>query len=127
METLIIYIIKKNIIFNEFIFYKDILYGLFISFIYDILFDTIYYPIHYLLHTNKFLYSNIHKIHHSYDTNSLYSRFYNHPIDYIFTEFAPILFSIYMLRKIFNYVSLNSIMYILIVRNMNDLFGHSGK
>ena len=107
METLIIHIIKKNIIFNEFIFYKDILYGLFISFIYDFLYDSVHYPIHYLLHRNKFLYSNIHKIHHSSDTNSIYSRFYNHPIDYILTELIPILFSIYILRKTFIYVSLN--------------------
>lgn len=127
METLIIYIIKKNIIFNEFIFYKDILYGFFISFIYDFLYDAVHYPIHYLLHKNKFLYSRIHKIHHSYDTNSIYARFYNHPLDYVLTELIPILFSIYIIRKIFNYVSLNSIMYIHIVRNMNDLFGHSGK
>lgn len=127
MESLIIYFIRTLIIFNKFNIYKEILYCLFIRFFFDIFYDIIHYPLHLILHKNNFLYENIHKVHHKYIISNVNARYYNHPIDYILTEFFPTIFSILLIKKIFNYLSYSFFIYLLFIKNMNDIIGHCGK
>lgn len=127
MESLTIYLIRMLIVFDKFNIYKEIIYCLFLRLLFDIFYDMIHYPIHYLFHKNNFLYENLHKYHHKYIISNVNAKFYNNFYDYLLTEFIPTIFSILLLRKLSNYLSYVFLMFLFIVKNMNDIIGHSGK
>lgn len=54
---------------------------------------NIYFSLlHYAFHKNKFLYKNIHYIHHQLIITDGFSAFYSHPIEHIFANiFSPII------------------------------------
>jgi hypothetical protein len=57
-----------------------------LSFVVEIIFDFFHYWSHRVLHTNKFLYINIHKKHHRYRHPTSLLTFYQDPLDLIITN-----------------------------------------
>jgi methylsterol monooxygenase len=49
----------------------------------DVLFDTMFYGVHRLLHT-KWLMRNMHYFHHSFKEEVPWAAFYVHPVEYVF-------------------------------------------
>ena len=126
-EAIVYYIIIKYINFNKFDILKELLYLTFTRFIFDIIFDIFHYSIHYLFHKNLFLYNHIHKMHHNYIYPSIIIKFYNHPIDNILTECLPLFVSFYLVRQLISYFSIFTLLFLLFIKNIQDILGHSGK
>lgn len=126
-EAIIYYYLIKYINFNNFNILKELFYLTFTRFFFDIIFDIFHYSIHYLLHKNKFLYNNIHRIHHNHVHPSIIIKFYNHPLDNLLTECIPLYTGFYLISKIMPYFSVFTIIFILFIKNVQDVLGHSGK
>ena len=96
-----------------------------IFFIYEIIFDCFFYSLHYLMHYNKFLYKNIHKIHHEPNKIKSIITFTAHPLEHVLTIELP---TIFILSIFSNYYTLSLFEYMLIFyyRTIIELVGHSG-
>lgn len=54
---------------------------------------------HWLFHANKFLYGNIHKIHHEFKSPTALAAVYCHPIELVISDFGPLGAGIIMFNK----------------------------
>lgn len=73
-----LFIIKYFNFYNERVI--SLIYFIPISFLYEIIFDFFHYWTHIMLHYNKFLYINLHKIHHTYNHPTAIIAFSNIPL-----------------------------------------------
>ena len=128
LTSTIVEVLTNNLISKYYVFEKNnIIYDLLmfipISFIYEIIFDLFHYLTHRLEHTNKFLYKNIHKVHHTYSHPTTELTYYHHPIDLILTNTIPQCLTLILIPKI------SSLMYnlIIIYKIFIEVSGHSGK
>lgn len=126
-ESIVYYYLIKYINFNNFNIYKELFYLAFTRFSFDIIFDIFHYSIHYFFHKNKFLYNNIHKMHHTHTYPTIIIKFYNHPLDNLFTESIPMFISLYTVGNILPYFSVFTLIFLLFIKNVQDVLGHSGK
>jgi sterol desaturase/sphingolipid hydroxylase (fatty acid hydroxylase superfamily) len=116
-------LIHKNNNMIDFLHSLIKLYPIF--FIYEIIFDFFYFSIHYLMHYNKFLYTNVHKMHHESNKITVMTTFSTHPIEYIISVEIP---TIIILLIFNNYYKLSLFEYLLIFyyRTQIEIFGHAG-
>ena len=83
--------------------------------------DIYFYLWHRFLHSNKFLYNKIHRIHHKSMTPFPSEYLYTHPIEWMVGMVGPFL-AIMLLGG----VNIYSFWLVLIIRNLHELDIHSG-
>lgn len=100
-----------------------------LSFTFEIIFDFFHYFSHRLLHENKFLYKNIHKIHHKFQYPCAITTFYQHPIDILLANSLPTIFAFYLTNTYFYDNQINSLEYHLLMnyKVLVEISGHCGK
>lgn len=102
---------------------KDILYFIPQSFLFELVFDFFHYWTHRILHSNKFLYTHIHKKHHKFNYTIPILTFYHHPLDLVITNSIPQIITL----CIFPSISLFQYNVILSYKTFIEISGHSGK
>ena len=102
---------------------KDILYFIPQSFLFELVFDFFHYWTHRILHSNKFLYTHIHKKHHKFNYTIPILTFYHHPLDLVITNSIPQIITLF----IFPSISLFQYNVILSYKTFIEICGHSGK
>lgn len=123
IETFFYIFAMKNYDFKQTNYFNDIIYFVPISFIYEIVFDFFHYFTHRIEHSNKYLYQNIHKTHHTFSHPTTVITYYHHPIDIIFTNVIPQILTLCIIPKI----SIFTFNIILTYKTFIELSGHSGK
>jgi len=123
IETITFMFIKNVLLYNTFSSYYDILLFIPYSFIFELIFDFFHYWSHRFLHTNKFLYINIHKKHHKYVHPTSIITFYQDPLDLLITNSLAQVFALLL----FPYISLFLFNIILLYKSFIEISGHSGK
>jgi sterol desaturase/sphingolipid hydroxylase (fatty acid hydroxylase superfamily) len=103
--------------------YYELLTFIPISFCFEIIFDFFHYCAHRLLHSNAFLYKNIHKKHHKFKHPISIITFYQEPLDLLFTNSIPTILSVLFLYNI-SYLQFH---YILVYKMFIEISGHLGK
>jgi len=58
--------------------------------------DVLFYTIHRICHENKFLYQNVHKIHHEWQTPCAAVATYAHPLEHLFVNVFPATIGLYL-------------------------------
>ena len=122
----ITYTLIKNAFYNNAtiaISYNDILLFIPKSFIFELIFDFFHYWTHRILHTNKFLYTYIHKKHHKFNYPIPILTFYHNPLDLIITNSIPQMFTLI----IFPHISFFQFNIILTYKSLIEISGHSSK
>lgn len=102
---------------------KEILYFIPKSFLFEIVFDFFHYWTHRILHSNKFLYTHIHKKHHKFNYTIPILTFYHHPFDLIITNSIPQIITL----CIFPSITMFQYNVILSYKTFIEICGHSGK
>ena len=102
---------------------KDIIYFIPQSFLFELVFDFFHYWTHRILHSNKFLYTHIHKKHHKFNYTIPILTFYHHPLDLVITNSIPQIITL----CIFPSISLFQFNVILSYKTFIEISGHSGK
>jgi sterol desaturase/sphingolipid hydroxylase (fatty acid hydroxylase superfamily) len=120
--------ITHNLINHNYFFKKsNIIYDLIlfipISFVYEIIFDLIFYIMHKMLHSNKILYNNIHYIHHKYTYPTTIINYYMHPLDVILSNSIPQLITLIIIPRLSFFTYNLIIIYMIIL----EITGHLGK
>lgn len=100
----------------------EISYFIPMSFVSEIIFDFFHYWMHRISHTNKYLYINSHKKHHTYAHPSTIITFYQHPTDLLLTNTLPLVLTNYL----FPYLSFNQFNLFLLFKSYLEICGHSG-
>ena len=118
-------IIKKYFI-SDFVSmrYYDLIEFVFISFVFEIIFDFFHYWMHYYLHKTPILYQNFHKIHHKWAYPKPILTFYNHPLDFFITNSIPMFLTFLIFPfpiTYFQYELLHT------YKTLLEISGHSGK
>ena len=126
IET-ITHVFIKNMFYNhkeDLHITNDLIYFVFVSFSFEIVFDFFHFINHFIFHKNSYLYKNIHKIHHKFKYPSSITTFYQHPIDLLFTSSLPTILSLYFMP-----IKPTYFQYILILtyKTFIEISGHSGK
>ena len=83
--------------------------------------DFFFYLLHRYMHTNKFIYKKIHKIHHRANTPIPIEYIYVHPLEWMSGMIGPFIGMILM-----GGISFYSYVIYLLVRNFHELHIHSG-
>lgn len=94
------------------------------SFVFEIYFDFFHYWAHRICHSNKLLYTTIHKKHHKYSDPTAYSSFYMTPLDAIFSYSLPLTFTSILIPF---HVSMNEFMLMTVYLTYQEIGGHLGK
>ena len=132
IET-ITHLFIKNTIFYDFVSYDisnlsyDLSTFIFISFLFEIIFDFFHYWTHLLVHKNKLLYQNFHKTHHKFSNPSCITTFYQHPVDIIITNSIPLLFTLYITHLCNIFPSYFQYSLIMLYKSFVEISGHSGR
>jgi sterol desaturase/sphingolipid hydroxylase (fatty acid hydroxylase superfamily) len=103
--------------------YKDILFFIPTSFLFELIFDFFHYWTHRILHSNRFLYIHIHKKHHKYSYPSPILTFYHSPFDLIITNSLPQFAAL----ALFPRISFFQFNIILVYKSFIEISGHSSK
>jgi sphinganine C4-monooxygenase len=119
------YLLIKNVLFSSSYNITAVDFLLFIpkSFIFEVIFDFCHYSSHRILHTNKFLYINIHKKHHKFSYPIPILTFYQDPLDLIITNSIPQFISLI----VFPHISLFQFNIILTYKSFIEISGHTSK
>ena len=99
------------------------------SFLFETIFDVAHYTLHRLLHSNLWMYKNIHKKHHKFPHPIADTSFYMHPADLILSYSVPLFFAICVLDSrghIFSVTS-NDLHFITTYLTYQEIAGHLGK
>jgi sterol desaturase/sphingolipid hydroxylase (fatty acid hydroxylase superfamily) len=123
IETITYLFIHSFYVYKNSNILTDLLFFIPISFMYEIIFDFFHYLSHRLLHKNRFLYTNIHKIHHSYSHCNAFVSYFHHPLDLVITNSIPQMITLCIIPKI-SFYTMNAI---LIYKIFIEISGHSGK
>ncbi len=83
--------------------------------------DFFFYFLHKYMHTNKFIYKKIHKIHHRANTPIPIEYIYVHPLEWMSGMIGPFIGMILM-----GGISFYSYVIYLLIRNFHELHIHSG-
>ena len=83
--------------------------------------DFFFYLLHRYMHTNKFIYKKIHKIHHRANTPIPIEYIYVHPLEWMSGMIGPFIGMVLM-----GGISFYSYVIYLLVRNFHELHIHSG-
>ena len=102
---------------------KEMLYFIPQSFLFELVFDFFHYWTHRMLHSNKILYTHIHKKHHKFNYTIPILTFYHHPLDLVITNSIPQIITL----CIFPSISLFQYNVILSYKTFIEISGHSGK
>lgn len=129
IKRVVLYMLLQFILQFIIIFFKDYIIinsTISITSIYQssiiLLVDDIYfYFFHRLLHTNKFLYKHIHKLHHSAHSPYPINYIYAHPIE-IFSGFGGSAIGILIQGKIYS----SSLIMYSIIKILHEIYIHSG-
>jgi len=126
IET-ITHVFIKNMFYNhkeDLHITNDLIYFVFVSFSFEIVFDFFHFINHFIFHKNSYLYKNIHKMHHKFKYPSSITTFYQHQIDLLFTNSLPTILSLYFMP-----IKPTYFQYILILtyKTFIEISGHSGK
>ena len=105
---------------------NDILLFIPVSFIYEIIFDFFHYWFHRISHSNQFLYTKFHKIHHKHKNPIAIITFYQHPFDLIISNSIPTFISLYLL-SFFADISVYQFTLLSIYKVYIEISGHIGK
>lgn len=120
-------LIVKNYLITDFVSINlyDLVEFFFISFVFEILFDFFHYFTHFYFHRFPLLYRNFHKVHHKWTYPTPILTFYQHPVDYIFTNSIPTFLTMYILYSF----KITYFQYELIqtYKTLLEIAGHSGK
>ena len=103
---------------------NDLISFIFISFLFEIIFDFFHFTNHLIFHKNAYLYKNIHKIHHTFKYPNSITTFYQHPLDLLFTSSIPTILSLYFMPikpTYFQYFLIST------YKAFIEISGHSGK
>jgi sterol desaturase/sphingolipid hydroxylase (fatty acid hydroxylase superfamily) len=123
IETITSLIVENYLInYNSNSYLKDLIFFIPTSFMFEIIFDFFHYITHRSLH-NKYIYTNIHKIHHKFKYPTTITTFYQHPLDLIITNTIPTIFTLYF----FNKISLFQFKMLSVYKTFIEISGHSGK
>ena len=96
------------------------------SFLFELVFDFQHYWIHRLMHINRFLYVNIHKIHHSNIHPTAIDTYLQHPVDVLLTTSIPTITSFFILYTI-SPVSKLELYILMVYKSYLEVSGHLGK
>lgn len=118
IETITFYIARLYLVNNN----NDLIYFIPISFIFELIFDFFHYCMHRLVHVNKYLYINFHKIHHKFRYPTSIITFYQHPIDLILSNTIPLFLTLLIIPMSLELFTLISVYKIYI-----EIAGHIGK
>lgn len=108
---------------------EEILSPLFVPvcFVYELLYDMLFYIIHRTFHSVPLLYKYIHKQHHQYHHPTPISAFYMHPLDALISFAVPSYLSIMMIHSILLYTFSNFEYEMLMTYKLFiEVGGHSG-
>jgi sterol desaturase/sphingolipid hydroxylase (fatty acid hydroxylase superfamily) len=119
------YLVLKNTFFNKVspVTYGDFIYFIPYSFVFEIIFDFCHYWTHRILHSNTFLYVNIHKKHHKFKYPTAILTYYHTPLDLIITNSIPQFCSLLLLP----HLSLYQFIVILNYKSFIEISGHTSK
>lgn len=93
-----------------------------ISFVFELLFDFFHYWTHRACHTSKWLYRNVHAVHHSTQNLHAAAAFKHHSLDLVLTNVVPLIATAWILP-----VPAYTFTVILWYKNLQEIGGHSGK
>ena len=113
------YIISSFTFFGTFIF---------VSFVFEIIFDFFHYWTHRILHLHPLLYKSLHSLHHHHSNPTVYHTFNDSYFGTIFTNAIPHLITLFLCSIIFlrpMYHSEHSLL--LVYKAFIEISGHSGK
>lgn len=93
-----------------------------LSFLFEIVFDFFHYWTHRFCHMSKWLYKNIHSIHHSTINLHAAASFRHHAMDLIITNVFPLVLSSLIIP-----LSTYTLTVLLWYKSIQEIGGHSGK
>ena len=114
----------KNIYFNKNI-NNNLFSFIWLSFLFEIIFDFFHYFTHRLLH-NKYLYIYLHKKHHTFKHPISILAFYQEPLDLFITNSIPTILALLIISYM-SYISYLQFNFIIIYKIFIEISGHSGK
>lgn len=100
---------------------KELIWFIPSSFVFELIFDFFYYWMHRAFHTNRFLYKNVHAVHHEDQITTVYTTFHHSFPDLLLTNTVPLL-----LTSICFPVPAYTFALIFCYKNIAEVAGHSG-
>jgi sterol desaturase/sphingolipid hydroxylase (fatty acid hydroxylase superfamily) len=102
--------------------YKDVVWFVPMSLLFEIVFDFFHYWSHRMVH-HTYVYKYIHKKHHTFKHPTAITSFYQDPLDLILTNSLPTLLTMWLIPK----MSICQFHWIIVYKNFVEISGHSGK
>jgi sterol desaturase/sphingolipid hydroxylase (fatty acid hydroxylase superfamily) len=102
--------------------YFDLLYFIPLSFVYEIIYDFLFYSMHRMLHS-MCVYKYLHKLHHTFKHPNSITTYYQNPIDWLLATTIPTIMPLFILP----YVSFFQFNLIIVYKTSLEIGGHCGK
>lgn len=96
------------------------------SFVFEVIFDFFHYISHRLIHSNRFLYRNIHKHHHKHIALKPILTFYQSPLDIILSNSIPLIATTALSLQMFT-LSPFELSLISTYKVLIEVAGHTGR